>query len=590
LITRRNFLLATSLGPAHLLAGCRRDAKRSGAAPLTASSTATPVVPPDPAPCGSGVRGVSTLPPKKPPLHPDSLAHFVDPLPIPEVLTPTELRPDPARTGRKVPLFRIEMRPAELKIHRDVPATRAWTYGGSMPGPTIEVHSGVGALVEWHNALPERHFLPIDHGLCGAGTDVPEVRTAVHVHGARVPPESDGYPEHWYAPGGSALHHYPARQSAATLWYHDHAMGIERLNQYAGLFGVFLVRDDVEASLGLPAGPYEVPLVLTDRLFDEDGQLVYPTSGVAEAPWVSEVYGDALLLNGRLYPFLDVEPRPYRFRVVNASNSRFYYLSLSDGGSFFLLGTEQGFLARAVALRSLTLAPGERADVAFDFTELADRTVVLKSQAFELMQFRVGGRTSAAPVRMPDALAHLPHADEKKAVRTRVLTIDEYEDPKTHSMLMLLNGSRFRDPVTECPLKDSVEIWSLMNLTEDVHPIHLHLVRFRILDRQPFDADEYRTSRNMILMGKAVLPGPDEAGFKDTVRADPGMITRILVGFDGYAGRYVWHCHVLEHAANEMMRPFDVVEGTPCPPAPTPVLISATPHHHAAGAGHRTSR
>ncbi|HVW28793.1 MAG TPA: multicopper oxidase domain-containing protein [Polyangiaceae bacterium] len=587
MITRRNFLLATSLGPAHLLAGCRSDAERTAGAPLAARSAAAPPVPPDPAPCGSGARGMSTLPPKKPPLHPDSLSRFVDPLPIPDVLAPAELRPDPERPGRKIPFFRIEMRAAEVKIHRDVPATRAWTYGGSMPGPTLEVRSGVGALVEWHNALPERHFLPIDHGLCGAGTDVPEVRTAVHVHGARVPPESDGYPEDWYPPGASAVHHYPARQSAATLWYHDHAMGIERLNQYAGLFGVFLVRDDVEASLALPEGAYEVPLVLTDRLFDEEGQLVYPTSGVAEAPWVSEVYGDALLVNGKLSPFLDVEPRPYRFRVVNASNARFYYLSLSEAESLLQLGTEQGFLARPVALRTLTLAPGERADVAVDFTKLAGRSIVLKSQAFGLVQFRVKGRASTSSARIPDALVQPPHADEKKALRTRLLTLDEYEDPKTHAMLMLLNGSRFRDPVTECPLKDSVEIWSLMNLTEDVHPIHLHLVRFRILDRQPFDADEYRTSRTMVLMGKPVPPGPDEAGLKDTVRADPGMITRILVHFDGYAGRYVWHCHVLEHAANEMMRPFDVVERMPCPPAPPPVLNSA-PHHHTAGAGRRT--
>ncbi len=211
---------------------------------------------------------VSVRKPHAQPLHPDALARFVDPLPIPPVLEPDGMRPDPDSPGQSIAYYRVPMREVAVAVHRDVPPTRVWSYAGIFPGPTLETRSGKGLLVEWVNELPEHHFLPIDHSLCGAGADRPEVRTVVHVHGARVPPESDGYPEDWYAPGGSATHHYPSQQEAATLWYHDHAMGLERLNQYAGLFGFYLIRDDVEDAIRLPSAPYEVPLMLCDRLFD----------------------------------------------------------------------------------------------------------------------------------------------------------------------------------------------------------------------------------------------------------------------------------------------------------------------------------
>ncbi len=455
------------------------------------------------------------------------------------------------------------MREAEVLVHRDLPPTRIWGYGGTMPGPTIETRTGRALLVEWRNDLPDKHFLPIDHSLCGAGADLPLVRAVVHVHGAKAPPESDGYPENWYPPGKSALHHYPNRQDGATLWYHDHAMGIERLNQYAGLFGVFLIRDDAEDELKLPAGPYEVPLVLCDRLFDAQAQLIYPTSGSTDSPWVSEFTGDALLVNGKIAPYLDVEPRRYRFRVVNASNSRAYDLSLSGIASFHQIGSDQGLLSAPVALKGVTLAPAERADLIVDFREAAGQNVVLKDEAVQLMQFRVGSRgarAAASVAPLPASLRAIPRILTSDAVKTRTLTLDEYEDPKTYAKLMLLNGTHWREPVTEKPALGTVEIWRLVNLTEDTHPIHLHLVRFQIIDRQLFDADEYKTSGTMNLVGGPVAAEPNESGWKDTVRAHPGMITRIIVRFEGYTGRYVWHCHVLEHAANEMMRPFEVVE------------------------------
>jgi spore coat protein A len=538
MLGRRQFLAAAALA---LPRSCRRS--------VPAVST-----------CRSRVRSALPVPATmRAPLHPDSLPRFVDRLPIPEVLRPEGLRVDPEEPARQIAHYRVAMRESEIRVHRDVPPTRMWTYAGTTPGPTIEARSGSAIVVEWRNELPNRHFLPIDHGLCGAEPGRPEVRTVVHVHGSRVPSQSDGHPEDWFTPGHGAVYRYPNRQEATTLWYHDHAMGIERLNQYAGLFGVFLVRDELEQSLPLPRDEYEIPLVLSDRLLYADGQLRYPDSGVAESPWVSEVNGDALLVNGKLYPYLDVEPGLYRFRLVNASNSRFYYLSFSDGRSFHQIGTDQGLLAAPVTIDMVTLAPAERADVLVDLRNATGKTIVLKNQAFELVQLRVGSRTGQQRVDVPSALRPIAPIPESASVRTRTLTLNEYEDPKTHAMLMLLNATRWHQPVTERPTLGSVEIWDLVNLTEDTHPVHLHLVRFQVVHRQRFDADEYLTTGKMTVLGAPVRPAANEAGWKDTVRADAGMITRIIVRFDGYAGRYVWHCHVLEHAANEMMRPFEVV-------------------------------
>ena len=532
MIERRRFLHVTALA----LLGCRNRSESKPSRVICAPVT------------GSGF----------PALRPDTLARFVDPLPIPRVLEPDDFVPDPDDPAGKIAHYRVAMRQADVSVHRDVPPSKMWSYGGSVPGPTFETRSGRGLSVEWRNELPDKHFLPIDHNLCGMAKGHPEVRTVVHVHGARVPPESDGYPESWYTPGNSAVYHYPNRQDATMLWYHDHAMGIERLNQYAGLFGLFFIRDDFEDALKLPSGPYEVPLVLTDRLFDSGGQLIYPTSGKPDFPWVSELNGDAMLVNGKLYPYLDVEPRPYRLRILNASNSRFYLLSLSNGRSYHQIGTDQGLLAAPVAQKILRLAPAERADLIVDFGEDAGQNVLLQSLTLQLVQFRVAGKAAkSAP--LPATLRPIAKIPESAAVKTRSLTLNEYQDPKTHVMLMLLNASRWSEPVTEKPSLGTVEIWSLMNLTEDTHPIHLHLVRFQIFDRQLFDVDTYMNFNKLVLLSKLLPPEPNEAGWKDTVRAEPSMITRIIVRFDGYAGRYLWHCHVLEHAANEMMRPFEVV-------------------------------
>ena len=493
----------------------------------------------------------------RPTLNTDSLARFVDLLPIPSIAHSIGRRKAP--TGADVPFYRIEMRACESRLHRDLNPTQMWGYGSTFPGPTFETKSGEGILVEWINALPNAHVFPIDHKLHGAERNLPEVRTVVHVHGAKTPPDSDGYPESWYPSGKSALAWYPNRQDAAMLWYHDHAMGINRLNIYAGLAGLFIVRDDAEAALNLPSGKFEIPLVLCDRLLDRDHQLYYPDSGIPGAPWIPEVYGNVILANGKIFPYLDVEPRMYRVRVLNAANSRFFSLSLGSGGSFHQIGTDLGLLPAPVELKSLLLYPAERADLIFDFSGHAGERIELKHQAMEVMQFRVADEPAKETGVMPARMRPVAKLAESAAVTTRMLTLVEYDDYVGNSMVMLLNGSHWSDPVTEQPMLDSVEIWNLINLTEDAHPIHLHLVRFQILDRRPFDVFAYQQNRTIRYLGPATPPDPNEAGWKDTVRADPGLVTRIIARFEGFAGRYVWHCHLLEHEDNEMMRPYEVV-------------------------------
>jgi spore coat protein A len=492
-------------------------------------------------------------------LNASSLAQFVDPLPIPEIAQPTDHRPSPADPSLKLPYYRVAMRQIESKLHRDMKPTRLWAYGSSSPGPTFEARSGQGILVEWANELPSQHFLPVDHSIHGAEADKPEVRTVVHLHGAKAPPDSDGYPDNWYVPGKSALSHYPNHQDAAMLWYHDHALGINRLNVFAGLLGVFFVRDEVEDALNLPSGQYEIPLVFYDRIFDLESQLNYPVSGDPKSPWTPEVFGDALLVNGKLFPYLEVEPRKYRFRVLNAANGRFFHLSLSNKQVFHQIGTDQGLLPAPLEIKRVILAPGERADLIVDFSASAGEQIIVRNDSFNVMQFRVAKTTAHDASVLPALLRPVPKIAESAAVKTRMLTLVEVDDLVQRPVTMLLNNAHWKMPVTENPVLDSTEIWNLINLTDDSHPIHLHLVRFQILDRRSFDVAAYWTTGKLNYFGPPIPPDPSEAGWKDTVRADPAMVTRIIIRFEGFTGRYVWHCHILEHEDNEMMRPYDVI-------------------------------
>jgi len=497
--------------------------------------------------------------PAIPNLNPNTLAQFVDALPLPVLARAQGSRPVPGKARIHAPHYRVAMQAVSAKLHRDLPPTDLWSYGGVVPGVMFETRSGEGLIVEWANELPDRHFLPIDHTLHGAERSVPEVRGVVHLHGGKTPPESDGYPEDWYAPGQSRTYYYPNQQDPALLWYHDHAMGINRLNIYAGLFGLHVIRDAVEEALNLPSGRYEIPLTLCDRDLRPDGLLSYPVSADPERPWVPEFFGEAQLVNGKLFPYLDVEPRKYRFRILNAANGRFYRLSTNPSIEMHQIGTDQGLLSAPVAVSFVQLAPGERADLVVDFAASRGANILLLSDGFTLMQFRVSGTALSDSSHLPATLRPVARIAESSAVKTRRLTLDEKENMVAESEGLLLNKTPWHMPVTERPVLGSTEIWELVNLTDDVHPIHLHMVKFQILDRRPLDRFQYLTAGTLRFFGPATPPEANEMGWKDTVRVNSDTVTRIIVPFVGYPGRFVWHCHILEHEDNEMMRPYEIL-------------------------------
>ncbi len=490
-----------------------------------------------------------------------ALPRYVDLLPIPRQAVPASGK------GEEATRYRITMREFAAKVHRDIPSTTMWGYDGSCPGPIIESRSGMPVSVEWLNQLPRQHMFAIDHSLHGAEADKPPVRTVVHLHGGHVRPENDGYPEHWITAGQVQTCSYPNVQSAAALFYHDHTMGITRLNAAAGLMGMYLIRDEAEDELNLPRGDFEIPLVIMDRSFYENGQLFYPVSNMPDMPWVSEYYGAGILLNGKLFPYLHVQPRRYRFRVLNSSNGSFYVLSLASGPTFqssnqefFQIGSDGGLLDSPHCVETVIVGPGERVDLVVDFSRYPGQQLYLRTKYSYMMQFRVAD-AAAAPdkSRIPATLRPIERLKESAAVQTRELTLADDQDRLDRSHRMLLNGMHWAMPVTEKPLLNSIEIWSFINLTDDSHPIHLHLVQFQVLDRTPFDLQIYSLTKKIVFTGPATKLEPNEMGWKDTVRVDPLTVTRIIVRFSGFTGRYVWHCHMLEHEDNEMMRPYEIV-------------------------------
>ncbi|QWG24665.1 multicopper oxidase domain-containing protein [Bradyrhizobium sediminis] len=525
------------------------------------------------------------------------LQKFVDPLPRLD----RALKPSGIHEGS--PLYEIAMRAVRQRLHRDLPPTPLWAYAGQFPGPTLDVRTGQRIFVRWVNEIPDGDFLipqAFDAHLHGTHHGEPPAKTVVHLHGAVVAPDSDGRPDAWFTSGFGQrgaewtreIYEYPNQQDACLLWYHDHAIGQTRLNVYAGLAGAYLIRDDHEDALGLPGGDHEVLLMIQDRSFAADGSLTYPiaeSAGSADrpGPWVPEFFGDTILVNGKVWPHLEVEPRKYRLRILNGSNARFYQLRLADGRSFLQIGTDQGLLPSPVEVRRLLLAPAERADVIVDFRGARGSIRLLndaptpypngeapdRRTTANVMEFRVGRRLARPDTaRIPDKLRAVAPLPEREA-KVRYMAFSEYKNVKGEPTVVLLNGRKWDAPVTiQCKAGDT-EVWHLINPTEDTHPIHLHLVRFQVLDRQKFDSDDYLKAWNAeipgegpdpisaepYLRGSRIPPPPQERGWKDTVRVDPGEVIRIIARFDGVPGKYPWHCHVLEHEDNEMMLQFELI-------------------------------
>jgi spore coat protein A len=509
--------------------------------------------------CGAPLRSRSITAPDEG----QSLQKFVEPLAIPRTI----------RGNGAAPL-EIVMSEFRQQLHRDLGSTLVWGYDGVYPGPTIEARRNEPMTVNWVNRLPGRHRLRVDRCLHGPHgyeekESHPRPRAVVHLHGGHVPPQSDGYPEATLLPGDAAAYLYPNVQNSSTLWYHDHALGITRLNVYMGLAGLYVIRDRSEITLNLPQGRYEIPLVIQDRSFSKDSSLGYPNA------WEEEFFGAAVLVNGKVWPYLNVEPRKYRFRILNGSNSRTYSLALDSGQSFYQIGTDGGLLEKPVEVKQITLTAGERADVIVDFSKRRGEVQLVNSAPApfpgdpekgvirDIMQFRVTG-SSVDDSSLPAKLAQVPRLREERAVNFRSFNLDMVEEnPKCTEpgFRWLINGLGW-DDITEYPELGSIEVWSFFNLSPDVHPIHLHLVQFQILDHQKLLPDPKR--ENSFL--PATVPGSkpeaaraNESGWKDTFRSMPGEVTRIIATFDSFTGKYPYHCHILEHEDHEMMRQFEVV-------------------------------
>jgi FtsP/CotA-like multicopper oxidase with cupredoxin domain len=494
-------------------------------------------------------------------LCPVVLAPFVDALPIPAALQPV------SGTSGGAAYYEIPMRQVQQKLHRDLPLTTVWAYGSAFPGPVIEASAGLPVTVKWINDLRgtngqwrTNHFLLVDTCLHGPDMAGAAPRTVVHLHGGKVAQKDDGYPEETFLPGESRTNFYANIQPPATIWFHDHALGITRLNVYMGLAGLYLVRDPIESALGLPSGANEVSLVIQDRTFRADGSLVYP------AAWEEHFFGDTIVVNGKVWPYLIVRQGKYRFRVVNGSTSRTYRLALSSGANFQQIGTDGGMLAAPVPLTPLTLMPGERADLVIDFAPYASGTQILMTNSAptpfpgtpgagvipHIMKFivtNIAGHTAA----LPNTLRPFEHLSESNAVKHREFTLKKGSDPCTGSK-WLINDLSW-DDITEFPILGTTEVWSFINRSGVSHPMHLHLVLMQVLDRQPFIF-----TNNMVLTnGPRLAAAANEDGWKDTVACPPNEITRVIMRFDGYTGRYPYHCHIIEHEDHEMMRQFEVV-------------------------------
>ncbi|WP_137290392.1 multicopper oxidase family protein [Natronorubrum halophilum] len=541
------------------------------------------------------------------------LEKWVDEVPRPNVM-------DPTGTKDGQPYYEMEIREVEQKIHRDLPATTVWGYDGQYPGPTIEAEQGEPIYVRWQNELPDDHLLPEDTTVHSdlVPYDAPGVRVVPHLHGGNVEAESDGKAQAWFTRDfqetGPAFekkdYYYVNDQPPATLWYHDHSLGITRLNVYAGLAGFYLIRNDHERNLDLPEGEYEIPLVLQDRSFNEDGSLFYPTAvpdeqggddgSHPEPSIVPQFYGDTSVVNGKAWPRLSVEPRKYRFRLLNGANSRFYNLKLleydessgetgGDGPPFVQIGTDGGLLSEPVEIDDrLELGSSHRADVVVDFTDYAGETLLLHNDAPTMYRGTVGeDETDTEPLpevmlvdvsgsgderdasRLPGDLTRVPEIPVDSVDTERYLTLVPGVDDYGRKLHLLgteesQSGLRLDDPVTEEPTLGDTEIWSFANLTSMSHPMHIHLVHFQVLGRQP--VSDYDPAEDDIELDALEPPKPYELGWNDVVAVHPAEVVHVIVHFGEYdglfndqTGEYMWHCHMIEHEDHDMMRPFNVL-------------------------------
>ena len=615
------------------------------------------------------------------------------------------------------------------QLHPSLPnPTRLWGYRPSNVasganrhlGGIIVANRGTAVQITATNALPPTHIIPVDHKIPGAEVGQAENRATIHLHGGLVPWVSDGGPHSWFDPSGGygvsaglngasykavnpglaagqAEYYYPNGQGARMVWYHDHAIGITRINAYAGLASAYVITDPYETSL--TAAPYNLPgpldprtkyLVFQDKIFVDSvaamalkdptwfttmphsrpGDLWYahvyepvrwalgagppPPLPLPPVSCIPEFFGDTILVNGTVAPFLEVEPRQYRFRMLNACNARFLNPRLVyaqgatgvaateaspnvAGPAFIQIGTEGGFLPAPAMLNGpkqplLLVAPGERADLIVDFRAVpAGSILILYSDAQApfptgsalndhypnnpktptsipgstpatrtLLQIRVKPLRGLAdpaitlpaaalqnPLDPPFLVNQVPGVPNAlpTGIPVRRLTLNETFDAYGRLIQMLGTdvapvppagkaapafGRTYDAAPTEVVNPGTTEVWEIVNTTADTHPMHFHLVNVQVLSRQAYSVKQY-VGGIPNYQGPLMAPDPNELGWKETVRMNPGEVTRVIMRFDLPAtpfivppsprtggNEYVWHCHILEHEEHDMMRPLVV--------------------------------
>jgi spore coat protein A len=450
---------------------------------------------------------------------PDGIPRFTLALKLPPVLEPT------ARTPTHDEYTIVQREAAQEILPGRV--TTIWGYQGMFPGPTLRVRRNRLTVVRHTNQL--------------------STPTAVHVHGGVNPPDSDGFAADMVMPGTSRIHTHPNCQRAATLWYHDHAMDKTGENIARGLAGFYIVEDDEEQSLPLPRGPFDVPLLIQDRAFNADGSFAYNTARHMGFE------GDVMLVNGVPWPKMEVSTRKYRFRLLNGSNARPLQLALSGAEPLTLIGTDGGLLPGPVTITMLPLAMAERADVIVDFSRHAVGTQIFltnalaKSPLSPIMRFDVVKR-EADDARIPTRLSDPGFLERTRTATTRTwlfrpsFSFRELPTP----IVWTINGKRFDPNRSDAavPLGE-VELWRFRNeapvrFVGSPHPTHVHLAHFQILERN------------------GTSPLIHERGWKDTVALDVGEDVLVLLRCEQFRGRYMLHCHNLEHEDHAMMTRFDV--------------------------------
>ena len=643
---------------------------------------------------------IKPLPPGGPTLNPRTIPKYTEQLVIPPVYDTSNIGGVDTYTIRMVSGVNQQILPAPL------PTTPTWAYegltGGSplahSPSLTFEATRGTPVQVTWINDIASNYMFAVDPTLHWADPTNPNIGTmrmwdqpyptypgtftnaaeswtlnaqtpiplVPHLHGGETPSLSDGGPEQWFTNTGihgpdygstvagqtnAATYYYPNEQEAATLWYHDHALGLTRINVMSGLAGFYLLRDptndfDQYMTTNFVYGVNEIPLAIQDRSFNLDGTFWFDSVGVnpTDHPyWVPEFFGNTIMVNGKVWPNLNVDQGWYRFRLLDGSNARFYTIALKDQTTgakipFIQIGSDGGYLMSPVTMNSLTIAPGERADILVDFSTIPAGTKILvenKAKApfpngvqpdpqttGQIMQFTVtanAGYSQGTPITFPPQLnptlpvgtfptLPAPQPFVAPAVNPRTLPLVEVMGA-LGPLEAMLNGQKWMAPTSELPVVGDTEDWVIPNLTGDTHPIHLHLVQFQLVSRQKFDAAKYNADWLALnaagsatgmppwnndftptpldvtpyLKGKAMPAQPNEQGWKDTVQMNPGEVTIIRVRFapqnspttgmdaptagdnqypfEPWVGPgYVWHCHIIDHEDNEMMRRLEVAQ------------------------------